>query len=110
MSDELDPGLKRLFAATAEAPADEAFVQGVAARTARERRLGLLPRILIGIAVAVLLALSAAVLAPMLETSAGSIAALVSSSPVGWAAGLALALAGAICARALAPVLGVGRR
>ena len=111
MSDELDPGLRRLFAATAEAPADEAFVQGVAVRTLRERRLGLLARILIGaVAVAALLALLTAGLAPMLEKSAGSITALVTGSPVGWAAGLALALAGAICVRTLAPLVAMRRR
>ncbi len=46
----------------------------------------------------------------MLEKSAGSITALVTGSPVGWAAGLALALAGAICVRTLAPLVAMRRR
>ena len=41
MSNELDPGLKRLFAETAEHPADEAFVSAVTARTSREGRIAL---------------------------------------------------------------------
>ena len=105
MSDELDPGLRRLFAETADSPADEAFVGAVTARTSRERKLGLVARTLIGVAALALLALFAAVLAPMLEKSAGSVTALVTASPAGWAAGLALALAGAVCVRTLAPLL-----
>ncbi len=98
MSDEIDPGLKRVFAQTAEAPADEAFVAEVASKTSRLRRwcvigtaLGL---ILVAIAVATGLGLAAA--------SIGPIAAALSASPFGWIAGLAFVGAGALCVRALA--------
>ena len=109
MSDELDPGLRRLFAETAEAPADEAFVQGVSARTARERRLGLLARVLIGLAAVLFVVLVGTAVAPMLGKSAASITTLVTASPFGWAIGLALVLAGGVCVRTLAPLLRLPR-
>jgi len=102
MSDELDPGLRRLFAETAEASADEAFVQGVADRTGRERRLRLLVRIMLAMAAVALLVLFATALAPMLEAAVGWVTVLVTSSPMGWATGLALILASVICVRTLA--------
>jgi hypothetical protein len=109
MSDELDPGLRRLFAETSDTPADEAFVQGVTARTSRERKLRWAGRGLIGVATLALLAVIATALAPMLEKGAGSLTTLVSTSPVGWAVGLALALAGVVCVRTLAPLMRMRR-
>ena len=106
MSDELDPGLRRLFAATAEAPADEAFVAAVSARTRRERRLALLGRVLAGaLIVALVFAAAAAGLASALNQSLGAVASVLSASSVGWAAGLSLALAGVVCVRTLAPLM-----
>ena len=105
MNDELDPGLRRLFAETAESPADEAFVAGVTARTSRERRVMLVLRPLAGgLLLAVILAALATGLGVALNQSRAVIAPLVSASPAGWAAGLALAFAGAVLVRTLAPV------
>ena len=100
MSDELDPGLRRLFAETAEHPADEGFVSAVAVRTSRRRRMMLGVRAL---ALALLVAAAVGGLAAgfglVLDQSAGMITALGSAPTLGWAAGLALVLAGAVCVR-----------
>ena len=105
MNDELDPGLRRLFAATAENPADEAFVAGVTARTSLERRIMSVLRPLAGgLLLAVSLAALATGLGVALNQSRAVIAPLVSASPVGLAAGLALAFAGVVLFRTLAPV------
>jgi len=105
MSDELDPGLKRLFAETAGHPADEAFVTVVTARTSRERRLTMLVRPLAGGLVAAAAAAALAMtLGLVLNQGRAVIGPLVSSSPLGWVAGLALVFAGAVCVRSLAPV------
>jgi hypothetical protein len=104
MSDELDPGLKRLFAETAEAPADEAFVAAVTVRTARVRRPSPVVRQLAAGCVTAL-ALGAAVggVGLALQQGAQVIMPLINSSPIGIVTGLSLALAGAICVRLLAP-------
>ena len=106
MSDELDPGLRRLFASTAEHPADEAFVAQVSRRASRERRLMVLVRALGGgLLLAVVVAALASGLAVAVNQSRAVIAPLVSASPMGWIAGLALAFAGAVLVRTLAPVV-----
>jgi hypothetical protein len=105
MSDEFDPGLRRLFAATAEEPADDAFVSAVTVRASRERRWGLFAWAVGLLAFAVVLALVIAVLGPVLEQSAGLVARMIAGTPLGWAAGLALAVAGFVCVRLLAPLL-----
>ena len=101
MTDELDPGLRRLFAATAEDPADEAFVAEATARTARRRRLAM-----IGWALGLLaLAAVATALAPVIGRAAAvpiQFSAALLATPFGWAAALALTVAGALAARALA--------
>ncbi len=105
MSDELDPGLRRLFAETAEHPADEAFVSAVTARTSRERSIGLFARhVAAGIIFALVLGVLAAVLGLVLDLSAKVIAPFLTASPIGLAAGLGLAVAGAVCFRLLAPL------
>ncbi len=105
MSDELDPGLKRLFAQTAEYPADDAFVSAVTARTARESRIALIARRLAPtLGAAVTLGVLASVLGLVLDQSAKVIAPLLTASPVGLAAGLGLAVAGLVCFRLLAPL------
>ena len=105
MNDQLDPGLRRLFAETAEAPADEAFVAAVTARTSRERRIMSVLRPLAGgLLLAVSLAALATGLGVALNQSRAVIAPLVSASPAGLAAGLALAFAAAVCARTLTPI------
>ncbi len=102
---ELDPGLRRLFAETAEAPADEAFVAAVSARTSRQRRIMMFVRPLLrGLFAATVLAILATALGLAFNQGQAVIAALVSSSPLGWVAGLALALAGVVCVRALSPL------
>jgi hypothetical protein len=106
MSDELDPGLRRLFAATADYPADEAFVAAVTAKTARRWRPGPLGRALASGAIA---GLVAAALGLAVGPASGVISGLVGVSPLGWIAGLALVLAGFICVRALAPLAGLTR-
>ena len=107
MTDELDPGLRRLFASTAEAPADEAFVAAVTMKTSRERRLLMFGRVLaFAVFVAVMVAVAAMGLVTMLNQGVGAITTLVSTSPVGWAAGLALALAIVVCVRTLTPLVG----
>ena len=109
MSDELDPGLRRLFASTAESPADEAFVAAVTATTSRERRLRMLGRVLAGFVLgAAILALATSLL-PTLNQGVGAVTALVTTSPAGMAAGLAIALAAFVCVRTLAPLLRLGR-
>ena len=106
MTDELDPGLRRLFAATADSPADEAFVAGVTVRTSRERRLVMLTRVLAASLVASLIIAAVAMgLIQILNQGLGAVATLVGASPVGWVAGLGLALAGVVCVRTLAPVV-----
>ena len=106
MSDELDPGLRRLFASTGQSPADEAFVAEVAARTSRENAWVTAGR-------AAFAALVFAVLAMGLRFAviqgASVVSAFVSVPPLGWAAGMALVLAGVIGVRALAPLAGSAR-
>ena len=105
MNDELDPGLRRLFASTAETPADEAFVAAVTARTSREGRIMSVLRPLAGgLLLAVSLAALAIGLGVVLNQSRAVIAPLVNASPVGLAAGLALAFAGMVCVRTLTPI------
>jgi hypothetical protein len=96
MNDELDPGLRRLFASTSEAPADEAFVEAVAARTSRGRWIALIAP---GLLAAFVVAAAAIALGLVLLQSARVITPLVNASPAGWAAGLGLVLAGAVCVR-----------
>jgi anti-sigma-K factor RskA len=105
MSSELDPDLKRLFAQTAEHPADAAFVSAVTARTSRDGRTALIAWRLAG-AVAAAVALGALGLA--LEQSVQLITPLVSASPAGLAYGLGLAIAGAVCVRLIAPLVSLG--
>jgi len=105
MSDELEPGLKRLFAQTAERPADEAFVLAVTTRASRESRVAQIARRLAPMGVAaVALGALAAVLGLVLDQSARLITPLVNASPAGCAAGLGLAIAGVVCFRLLAPL------
>jgi hypothetical protein len=108
MSDELDPGLRRLFASTAEHPADEAFVSAVTTRTSRERLIASIASIALGMApgfvVAMGLGAVAAALGLVLDQSAKVITPLLDASPVGLAAGLGLAIAGFVCFRLLAPL------
>jgi hypothetical protein len=105
MSDELDPGLRRLFAETAEHPADEAFVAAVTARTAREPRVGLAVRRLAAGSLSTLaLGAVAAGLGVALQQSSRVILPLLTASPAGVAAGLGLAVAGLVCFRLLAPL------
>lgn len=106
MSDELDPGLRRLFASTAEAPADEAFVAAVTGRTTRAKRLRLVGRALAGALIVVVLAVAGSMLVPLLNQGAAAIGILTTSSPLGVAAGVALTIAGVVCVRALGPLLG----
>jgi len=105
MSDDLDPRLKSLFAQTAEHPADEAFVAAVSARTWRERPMAS-PIGDVAVSVLKALALAVAVGGASVAAQQGSqvIAPLITSSPIGFVTGLALAAAGAICVRALAPL------
>jgi hypothetical protein len=106
MSDEFDPGLRRLFAETAEAPADEAFVAAVTKRTSRERRFMMVARPLAaGLVLAMILAVLATGLGLALRLSQGAIMALVTSSPLGWIAGLALAFAGLVVVRTVGPLV-----
>jgi hypothetical protein len=105
MSDELDPRLKRLFAETAEHPADEAFVEAVAARTQRERHVGLAAGRLAAAALpALTLGVVAAALGLAAQQSFTVVAPLLTASPTGMAASLALAAAGVVCFRLLAPL------
>jgi hypothetical protein len=101
MRDELDPDLRRMFASTAESPADEVFVEAVTARTSRERRISFVAA---GLGGAAALGALAAVLGVALQQSARMIAPLVTSPPLGLAAGLGLAVAGLICFRLLSPL------
>ncbi len=104
MSDEFDPGLRRLFAATAEAPADEAFISAVTARTARERRIASAARGVAGPAlVAMLLGALAAGAGLVLGQGVRMITPLLNASPMGYAAGLGLVVAGVVCFRLLGP-------
>ena len=110
MTSELDPGLRRLFAATAESPADEAFVAAVTVRTAREARLVLMGRVLAcALALAALIAATETGIVAALNQGLGAVAALVVGTPAGWAAGLAIALAAAVCVRTIAPLVGSRR-
>lgn len=101
MSDELDPVLKRLFAETAEHPADEAFVAVVTARTARAGRLGLARPV----GAALVGAVGVAALALGLGLAVSQIAPVLNASPMGTAAALALVLAGLVYGRLLTPLL-----
>jgi len=102
MNDELDPDLRRLFAATADYPADDAFLASVAAKTAPRRpMLRALAAALPASAVVIALALGLGV---AIDQASAWIAPLVNGSPFGWAAGLALAAAGVVCFRLLAPL------
>jgi hypothetical protein len=104
MSDELDPGLRRLFASTAEHPADEAFVSAVSARTSGERLIAGIARTLAqGLLFGAGAGALAMILGLVLDQSAKVITPLLTASPVGWAAGVGLALAGVVCFRLLAP-------
>jgi hypothetical protein len=106
MNDELDPGLKRLFAETAEPPADEAFVTAVSHRTSSERRILMVARALAGGLIATLvIAALATGLGIALNESRAVVADLVDSSPMGWTAGLALVFSGAVLVRTLSPVV-----
>jgi len=104
MNDELDPDLRRLFAATADHPADEAFVAAVAAHTPPRRPI--LLHALSGAAVVIALSIGLGLAASQVSALIGP---LMNGSPVGWAAGLALALAGAAGVRVLGPLAGLGR-
>jgi hypothetical protein len=105
MSDELDPGLRRLFAETAEYPADEAFVAAVTTRTAMEPRIGpAAQRLAAGTLSALALGAVAAGLGLALQQGAQVIMPLLSASPAGVAAGLGLTIAGLVCFRLLAPL------
>jgi hypothetical protein len=105
MSDDLDPGLRRLFAETAEYPADEAFVAAVTQRTANAPRIGpAVRRLAAGSVSALTLGAVAAGLGLALQQGAGVIMPLLNASPVGMAAGLGLAVAGLVCFRLLAPL------
>jgi hypothetical protein len=105
MSDELAPGLRRLFAETAEHPADEAFVSAVTARTSQQRLIALIARGMAGPFIfAVVLGAMATALGLVLDLSAKVITPLVDASPTGLAAGLGLAIAGVVCFRLLAPL------
>src|SRR5690348_4995451 len=107
MSDELDPHLRRLFAETAEHPADETFVEAVAAATARQGRLSPSLRPLAGAArSAATLVAAAAVAGLALQQSFPVIAPLLTASPAGVAASLGLVVAGLACLLALAPLAG----
>jgi len=101
MSDEFDPGLRRLFSATAEHPADEAFVSAVTARTSRQRWRAPIAR---GLAGAIVLAVAAAALGLVLDQSARVITPLLYASPASVAVGLGLVIAGVVCFRLLAPL------
>jgi hypothetical protein len=107
MNDELDPGLRRLFAATADYPADEAFVAEVTAKTVGLRPTGHgMPAALVrGAVVGVL----AAALGLALAEAAGPITSLVTATPFGPVTGLALLAAGFVCVRALAPLANLTR-
>ncbi len=106
MNDELDPGLRRLFAETAEHPADEAFVTAVTARTSRERRIMMVVRPLArSLVAAAILAVLATALGLAFEHGQPALTAVLGASPIGWVAGLALAFAGAVCVRALSPLV-----
>jgi hypothetical protein len=106
MSEDLDPQLRRLFAETAEHPADEAFVQSVAARTQRERHLGPAVRRLAAASLpALALGAVAAGLGLAAQQSFTVVAPLLTASPTGMAASLALVAAGVVCFRLLAPLV-----
>jgi hypothetical protein len=114
MSDDLDPGLKRLFALTAEHPSDEAFVARAASSARRER---LASTVLRGLGLALALALLAAVLAIAFRLVAvegaavfGQLAASLASTPFGALGALGLLIAGAVCWRALTQLAGGRRR
>jgi len=102
MSNELDPGLRRLFASTAERPADEAFVSAVAARTAG---LNWRAPIVRGLATALFLAVAAAGLGLVVDQGARAILPLLNPSPASGAVGLGLVIAGVICFRLLEPLV-----
>jgi hypothetical protein len=109
MSDDLDPGLKRLFALTAEPPADEAFVAAVEARTSRERLVSMALR---GLGLTLALALGVAILAIAFRLVAGEgaaalgpLAASLAATGYGSIAALGLVIAAAVCGRALHQVI-----
>jgi hypothetical protein len=105
MSDQIDPGLKRLFVATAEEPSDEVFVAAVGARTSRLRRLAAIGWGLSLVVAVAVLAVIAPTFAAAISRPAGAlgqIPAALSATPFGSIATLALFAAGALCVRALA--------
>jgi hypothetical protein len=104
MSDDLDPALRRLFAETAEHPADEAFVAAVAGRTARQGPA--LRRLAAAALPAAALTAAVVVAGLVLRQGFAVITPLLTASPLGMAAGLALAFAGAVCVGLLAPLAG----
>jgi hypothetical protein len=105
MSDELDPGLRRLFAETADNPADEAFVTEVTQRTARELRIGpAVWRLAAGTAPALTLGAVAAGVGLALQQGSRVIMPLLGASPMGIAAGLGLGVAVLVCFRLLGPL------
>ena len=107
MSDEIDPDLKRLFALTAEPPADEAFVAMVAAKTARLRLLAVAGWSLGLILLAAVLAAGATwfgVAISQVVAAPGWLSTALAASPFGWVAALALTGAGAVCWRAMAQI------
>ncbi len=106
MSEDLDPGLRRLFAETAEHPADDAFVAAVTTRTVHDPRIGLtFGRLAAGSLSALALAAAAAGLGLALQKGSQVILPLLDASPTGMAAGLGLAAAGFVCFRLLAPLV-----
>lgn len=110
MNDEHDLGLSRLFAETSESPADEAFVAGVSARTSRERRILLVVRPLVVALVGALIIAALATGLGLVVNQARPLIALLASSPQGWVCSLALAFAGIVVVRTLAPVVRSMRR
>jgi hypothetical protein len=107
MSDEIDPDLKRLFAATAEQPSDEAFVAAVADKTTQLRRLNVVGGALILFAAALVFALTG--LNVVIGHGASALAQVLTSmtaSPAGCIALLALAVATAVCLRLLSALRG----
>ena len=110
MRDELDPDLRRLFAATEEAPADETFVAGVVKRTSRERRILMIGRIVaLSVCAAVLALALALAFGLVVSQSAGALLPVLTAGPIGWFASLALALAGYVCVRSLRPLFRAAR-
>lgn len=102
MNEEFDPGLRRLFAATAEHPADETFAAQVTTKVNRARRLRGAGRALALAVLAAAALVTAATVGPVLGQEAGVIGGLVNGSLCGSAAGVALVLAGLVLVRLFA--------